>query len=202
MRTHTLSEFEANIARVSNLVAIYKELRKPGAGRRSVASTDTLRAAVIFLHSALEEVIRNLFLWKLPLADSEALDEIPLNGLSPTHRATPFLLGKLAAHRGRFVENIIRESIESYVDHMNVNNTNEVSRCLKMVGLDARRFAEHFSKLQSMMERRHQIVHQMDRNHEFGTGRHRAQSISLFQVDSWRENLSLFVRAVVAAVPD
>jgi len=202
MRAYTLAEFEGNLDRVNNLVAIYQELRKPGAGRRSVKSADTLRAAVVFLHSALEEVIRNLFLWKLPLADSDALDEIPLTGLSATHRPTPFLLGKLVPHRGRFVENIIRESIEAYVDHMNVNNTKELSRCLKMVGLEPKRFSEHFSALQVMMERRHQIVHQMDRNHEFGSGRHPAQSISVRQVSSWRDNLSLFVRAVVAAVPD
>ncbi len=202
MRDYTLSEFDANMARVSNLIAIYIELRRPGAGRRSVQSTDTLRAAVVFLHSALEEVIRNLFLWKLPLADSESLDEIPLTGMSPTHRPAPFLLGKLASHRGQFVDNLIRDSISAYVDYMNVNNKNEISRCLRMVGLESRDFSGYFPFLQLMMNRRHQIVHQMDRNHESGVGRHRAQSISVRQVQAWRENLSLFVFAAVAALPD
>jgi hypothetical protein len=202
MRDYTLSEFDANIDRVANLIAIYQELRRPGAGRRSVKAADTLRAAVVFLHSALEEVIRNLFLWKLPLAESDALNEIPLKGASPTHRPTAFLLGRLAPHRGRFVDNVIRESIEAYVDHMNINNTTEVSRCLKMIGLQPELFASYFADLQSMIQRRHQIVHQMDRNREVGSGRHRAQSISTQQVLAWRDNLSAFVSAVVAAVPD
>ena len=202
MRSYTLTEFAANLERVKNLVAIYEEIQLPGAGRRSVKAADTLRAAVVFLHSALEEVVRNTFLWKLPLAESAALDDIPLVGLSPTQRAVPFLLGKLAPHRGRFVDNIIRESIDSYVDHMNVNSTNELSRCLKMIGLDPNAFSSHFSELQAMMERRHQIVHQMDRNHVSGTGRHRAQSISVRQVCAWRDNLASFVQAVVATIPD
>lgn len=202
MRQYTLTEFAGNLDRVKNLVAVYQELQKPGTGRRSVKAADTLRAAVVFLHSALEEVVRNTFLWKLPLAEGNALDEIPLFGLSPTHRPTAFLLGKLAPHRGRIVENVIRDSIEAYVDHMNVNNTNEISRCLKMVGLEPNNFTNHFAGLQAMMERRHQIVHQMDRNHRLGVGRHRAQSISVRQVHAWRDNLSSFVNAVVAAIPD
>jgi hypothetical protein len=202
VREFTLDEFRTNLDRVGNLVSIYQELRRPGAGRRSVKAADTLRAAVVFMHSALEEVIRNLYLWKLPDAEGSALDEIPLVGLAPNQRVTPFLLGKLAPHRGLFVHNVIRDSITAYVDQMNVNNTNELAGCLRLVGLDPTAYADYYPQLQAMMKRRHQIVHQMDRNHDVGTGRHRAQSISVRQVHAWRNNLHLFVHAAVATVPE
>jgi len=185
MRDYTISEFDSNLDRVNNLIAVYKVLQEKVKGRKSVKSGDTLRAAVVFLHSSLEEVIRNLFLWKLPDAQSDALDEIPLKGASPTHRPTPFLLGKLAAHRGLFVHNVIRESIEAYVDHLNINNTSELCRCLGMIGLTPSDYSQYYPKLSEMMARRHQIVHQMDRNHEYGVGNHRAQSIAVAKVEIW-----------------
>jgi RiboL-PSP-HEPN len=202
MRAYTLEEFDKNIDRVRNLIAVYEVLRSPGAGRRTAKAADTLRAAVVFLHSALEEVIRNTFLWKLPLADSAVLDSIPLVGLSPSGRPEKFFLGKLAPHRGLFVDNVIRDSIDAYVDRMNINDTTEIARCLEMIGLVPTKFATNFPKLQAMMNRRHQIVHQMDRNPQSGTGRHRTQSISTQQVRDWSNNLVEFVYAIVADLPD
>lgn len=202
MRRHTLEEFQRNMDRAANLINVHKVLQNPGKGRRSVKSTDTLRASVVFMHSALEEVVRNLYLWKLPLADSQALDSIPLKGLSPTHRPDKFLLGRLAKFRGEFVENVIRDSIDEYVNHMNINSTKEFCECLDKVGVQHAQFADHFRDLEEMMNRRHQIVHQMDRNPTVGTGSHRASSISEKRVLIWKANLEQLVDKVLAAVPD
>lgn len=202
MREYTLGEFTRNMDRARSLMATYSYLTQPGQGRRSVKAADSLRASVVFLHSALEEFIRNAFLWRLPLAESDALDGIPLKGISPTYRPQPFLLGKLAPFRGLFVENVLRESIEAYVDHMNISSVNEVARCLQMIGLKSDDYASHFALLAEMISRRHQIVHQMDRNKAHGTGHQRAASISLARVEAWEVNLKGFVHAAVADIPD
>lgn len=202
MRRHTTEEFQRNMDRAENLINVHKVLQNPGQGRRSVKSTDTLRASVVFMHSALEELIRNLFLWKLPLADSQALDSIPLKGLSPSHRPEKFLLGRLAKFRGEFVENVIRDSIDEYVNHMNINSTKDFCDCLAMIGVQHAQFSDHFPLLEEMMNRRHQIVHQMDRNHTVGTGSHRASSISEKKVLTWKRNLEQLVDKVLSAVPD
>jgi RiboL-PSP-HEPN len=203
MREHTLAEFSKNVSRVRNLVEIYELTRAAGRGRRSVSASDTLRAAVVFLHSSLEEVVRNVFLWKLPEASETSLNEIPLAGSSSsTGRAEKFFLGKLAAHRGLFVDNVIRNSIDEFVDRLNVNNTNDLSHCLEMIGVAPSQFAQYFPRLQSLMERRHQIVHQMDRNETSGTGQHRAQSISKRQVELWLENLDRFVSGLLSSIQD
>lgn len=202
MRAFTLEEFGSNLSRARSLVSAYELSRDAGRGRRSVSTSDVLRAATVFLHSSLEEVIRNLFRWKLPDAPGDALNDVPLVGLSPTHRPTAFLLGKLAPHRGRFVDNVIRESIDEYVNHFNVNNTTELSRCLVLIGLEPAPFSPYFPLVASMMQRRHQIVHQMDRNEAVGAGHHRAHSISVLQVERWAGNLEALVQAIVDAVPD
>jgi len=202
MRDYTLDEFNKNLERALSLVGVYELSRAGVRGRRSVSASDVLRAATVFLHSALEEVIRNLFRWKLPNGSEKYLDEIPLLGANPAHRPAHFLLGKLAPHRGRFVDNVILDSIEAYVDHMNINNTTELCHCLEMISIRPGSFSKYYGALEKMMARRHQIVHQMDRNEAGGAGQHRAQSISVQQVKGWAYNLKAFVLAVVADVPD
>lgn len=200
MKDYTLSEFHQNNARVRNLIAIYEASQNTRRqGRRDAQSADTLRAAVVFLHSALEEVFRNLFLWKLPSGNRDSVNLVPLIGTPANQRAKPFLLGDLIPHEGRFVHNIIRDSIDAYVDHMSLNGIHDLCSNLKMVEIESSQFEPFFPKLARCMARRHQIVHQMDRNHTPGTGNARVQSISARQVRDWQENTKGFVLAVVEA---
>ncbi|WP_141233622.1 hypothetical protein [Lysobacter antibioticus] len=192
MKDYTLREFIQNDGRVSNLIGTYQALQagKKG-GRRTAQSADTLRAAVVFVHSALEEVFRNLLLWKLPEGDPLALNLIPLVGSDRVNGK--FQLGDLAPYSGQFVHNVIRDSIDSYVDRMNISNIADLRAKLAMINVESAQFGAYYSKLASCMERRHQIVHQMDRNHAIGPGSVRVQSISVSKVIGWQENTKAFV---------
>ncbi|KAF1712221.1 hypothetical protein CSC70_01440 [Pseudoxanthomonas kalamensis DSM 18571] len=112
-------------------------------------------------------------------------------------RAKSFLLGDLLPYEGQFVHNIIRDSIDAYVDQMNLNGIQDVCSNLRMVGIESAQFDHFYPKLAKCMARRHQIVHQMDRNHAVGTGNARVQSISVNQVRDWQENTKRFVQEVV-----
>ena len=203
MKDYTLAEFHQNNGRVSNLIAVYETSQSNRRqGRRDAKSADTLRAAVVFLHSALEEVLRNLFLWKLPSGSRDSLNQVPLVGMPANQRAKPFLLGELIPYRGRFVENIIRESIDAYVDQMNLNDIAGLCSSLKMIGIEHAQFEPYFSKLAKCMQRRHQIVHQMDRNHKPGTGNAHVQSISVKQVRDWQQNTKRFVLTLIDVSDD
>ena len=201
MRDLTLNEFLSNQKRVENLLDVYRTLRAGGRGRSSVGATDVLRAATVLLHSSLEEVFRNLYRWRLPHADEEILNEIPLAGTG-SGRPEKFLLGKLAPYTGRFVQNVILDSIEEYCNYTNINNAGELVKCLQRVSVDPEPFRIHLGELERLMSRRHQIVHQADRNDEPGRGQHRAQSLSIAAVERWMQCVNTFVQAVVAAVPD
>lgn len=201
MKEHTLFEFEENDARVSNLIAIYEASQNGRRqGRRDAKSSDTLRAAVVFLHSALEEVFRNLFLWKLPTGNRESLNLVPLAGTPANQRAKAFLLGDLIPYDGRFVHNVIRDSIDAYVDNMNINSIHDICSNLKMIEIQSQQFDAYFANLAKCINRRHQIVHQMDRNDNSGRGNARIQSISVRQVRGWQVNTRNFVNELVESV--
>lgn len=204
MRDHTAQEFRNNLARVRNLTDVYKSLSIPRVkGRVSVKKTDVLRAAVVFLHGSVEEVFRNLLLWKLPaVGNEEALNAVPLIGGRPSGRAEKFLLGRLTEFRGRFVENLIYESVEAYVNFMNLNNKGDIESYLRMVGLEPTQFSMHYDAMQSLFQRRHQIVHQADRNSSYGSGQHKAESLALVKVEMWIDVTEAFIGEVIAATPD
>ncbi|SRR5712691_11366 len=200
MRDEILERFEANLARVRNLVAIYGQVARPGAGRQAVGFIDILRAATVLLHASLEEVFRNIARWKYPLAQEAVLDEIPLVGIPG--RADKFSLGKLAAHRAKTVQAVIDESVEAFLGTFTVNNVPEVARFLTKVGIDPNAINAEFGQLAALFERRHHIVHQADRNEQPGRGHHEARGLNHETVEQWMAGVDRFVRDLVNRVPN
>ena len=189
------SLFKANVERVKNLVGIYSGLGS-GQGRRPVKAADVLRAAVVFLHAALEEYVRGLILEKWPTSGREVLDAVPLAGLNDHGRPEKFLLGQLAIHRHKTVQELIQESVDGYASILNVNNTRDLAELLKKLAIETKSVNQRFADLEALMARRHQIVHQADRNDTPGTGNHWATSLSTPMVNNWIEAVDEFVSAI------
>ena len=116
--------FEDNLARVKHLVNVYTTLGGVGQGRRPVNSTDLLRAATVFLHAAIEDLLRSIEAARLPAAAPPVLDGVPLVGLGP--RPEKFFLGQLAPHRGSTVDDVIRRSVEAHLERATYGNATEV----------------------------------------------------------------------------
>lgn len=189
--------FALNIARVRNLVSIYRtHLSGPGKGRRGHQETDVLRAALVLLHASMEDVLRSLAYWKLPAAAPTVLERIWLVGVTNPK----FHLGNLAAHRGKTVDEVIKESVDASLERSNYNNCDEVVRLLVSIGLDPIPLQEYMPGLDSAMGRRHQIVHRADANPDTGRGRHKVSSISPRNLDGWIVNLEAFVRDLLLQV--
>lgn len=154
-------------------------------------AAEILRSVIVLNHAYLEDFLRNVALWLLPLAGEEALNEIPLSG---NGRAEKFSLGKLAHHRGKSVDSLIRESVAGYMERSTFNNVTDVMSFLKSVGVTIPRendssttsppqlpvTDEVLSHVESMMQRRHQIVHRGDRIRDRGL-----QEISEGEVLTW-----------------
>jgi hypothetical protein len=98
MRDEIKERFEVNLSRVQSLIDLYGE-RAPqgGPGRRSVRDTDLLRAAVVLLHAALEDIVRSVTEWKLPQAGAEKFKGIALAGA----QGERFSVVELVQHRAR-----------------------------------------------------------------------------------------------------
>lgn len=181
--------FDFNLDRVRAIVDAYERLGTPGSGRTSVRQTDLLRAAVVFLHAALEDVLRSTAEERLPYASPDALEGIPLPAPGPPKPQVKFTLKELAAYRGEQVCSVIRHSVAAYLRYSNYNNTTEVANLLIQLGVteaDKQRFLDLYGGgISSMMSRRHLIVHRADRNPVVGRGQHPAASIRRETVLHW-----------------
>jgi hypothetical protein len=197
MKKEIQRKYELNINRVRNLVIIYdNHLSCDGKGRRSHQDTDVLRAATVMLHASLEEVLRSLAYWKLPHAKAEILEKISLVG---EKNPKNIHLGILSKHRGKTVDDLIKESIDASLERSNYNNTHDVFDLLKSCGISPKGLEKYWAKLEEAMKRRHHIVHRADVNLEPkpGRGNHKVETISPTKLNGWIFNTDQFVAEVL-----
>lgn len=198
MNSEISERFNGNVARVRHLVELYETFSGPGRGRRAVDSSDVLRAAVVLLHAAVEDLLRSLERRSLPRANAEVLNEIRLTGAD----GPKFPLGALAMHRGKSVDDLIDASVAEHLERATYNNAHELAAMVTRSGGDPARVREFFPTLTAMMERRHSIVHRADREQPSGSGHHRAKSLSKAQVRDWVNVAENFAGAVFGEIPD
>lgn len=188
-----LLTFDGNLRRINRLLELYATLGA-GPGRRSTYQIEVLRAAVVLLHATLEDYLRNLLRWKLPTGSVERLNKIGLAGSEDAH-STKFQLGQLLKYPTLSVREIIDRSIEQHLNMTSFNKVSDISNCLRDVGIElpARLSDRLFPELGGMMNRRHHIVHQADRNEQIGSGLHRYRSLSVHQVEKWKASVDRLV---------
>jgi hypothetical protein len=179
--------FAENLDRVRNLVSLYDRVTGPSPGRSSVQESELLRIAVVFLHATLEDLLRGVAEWRLPAASAEVLSQIPFVG--GDGRRTTLTLGDLAPFRGQPVENVIKKSVVAYLGRSSYNNPDDIAKFLGQIGLPqtarGRLMDLHAQGLKSVMSRRHQIAHRLDRNDFSGRGHHAALSIGKTTIERW-----------------
>ena len=195
MREEIQSRLGANLDRVRAIVEVYQDRAGVGPGRRPVATVDLLRAAVVFLHATLEDVLRSALEWKWPQTTArDHLADIPLVG----HRKPKVDLADLLPHRGEMIDDVIRRSIEAQLERSNFNNVGEVKSALQRAGLDPALVTPYQARLASMIGRRHNIVHHADRHDSVGPGRHAAGSLARSVVTIWVDAVDALCTDVIA----
>jgi hypothetical protein len=153
-----LARLEENVARVSRLLQFFDtDLSKQEGG------DDILRAAVVFIHAYLEDFLRTLAAELLPAGDQRSFEDIPLTGSKSFGRGERFSLGQLAQHRGKTVDQLLRQSVFDYLSRSNYNSTTEIASLLVKLGFRPEEHNKAFDAIDRMIERRHQIVHRADR---------------------------------------
>lgn len=185
MLDEILERFNKNIARVENLKSIYGPSRR---GRRTVEETDVLRAALVLLHATLEDFLRSLQIWKAATWSEEIVEKFPLSGA--TKRGGKLTLGALVAHRGKSVDDLIRQSITEHLEaYSSFNDLGQVKEALARTGIvEAVLDAHDYGGLAAMIERRHNIVHRADRNDAVGgSGHHQTKSIGSSHIQRYLE---------------
>ena len=161
---------------------------------------DILRAVVVLTHAYLEDFLRTLASRLLPDVGETSLNDIPLAGA--TGRATKFHLGHLVQHKGKLVDEVIRESISKHLQHSSFNNVDAVVHLLESVGFDVTPCRKHFPQMEELMQRRHLIVHQTDRVELPGHGGYTLQAIHAKQVKKWAYATSEFLTSLVGQISE
>jgi hypothetical protein len=144
---------KSNINRIARLVA---------AGAAQPDFEDLLRAAIVFMHATVEDLLRTVGQATLPDAPEDVLNNIPLVGSKDSLRGEKFWLGRLAAFRGRAVDDVIIDSVRTYLERLTFNTTTDVATYLTACGFSQEAMSvvtPSLPQLDELMTRRHQIVH-------------------------------------------
>ena len=157
---------------------------------------DILRAAVVLTHAHLEDFLRTLGEVLLPAGDENFFDRIPLAGLAG--RPEKFSLGKLVRHKGKSVDDVLRESVCEYLDRRTFNDTDEISQLLGALGVEISKVNESFPTIQIMMKRRHQIVHRVDRIRPDDPTV--LEAITPAEVEAWADATTTFISQLLGEI--
>jgi len=205
-----IDRFAVNIARAYGLVEIYgltflmrnstSANEKAEHPSIEVNFSDILRAAVVLVHATLEDFLRSMAATLLPFADEATLNTIPLAGTGHLGRAEKFLLGRLAAHRGKTILDLIKESVDDYLTTTTYNDTTQISALLVSLEVDIEKVRYLFPKLDEVIKRRHQIVHRADRIFPKLDALEQVESLTADQVKEWISAVQEFITKSVTSV--
>lgn len=179
-----------NLNRARKLVSLYEGSVGRGSNPRHTHQTDLLRAAVVFTHACLEDFLRSMNAAFLPWADEAALNGIPLVGTSG--RADKFLLGRLAQHRDKTVQELLQDSVDAHLEESNYNNAGEIARVLASLNMQDPQLVALYASLGAMIQRRHQIVHRADRVKATTNARQRTKPLDAQTVTGWIDATTRF----------
>lgn len=177
--------FGENMQRAQSLISIYKRLAELQNKKTAIHSTDILRAAVVFMHAALEELIRSLIIVTYANAPQCEIDKVPLFLQRRSRQAEKFLLGALVEHKHLTVDQVIQKSVESHFQNQTFNNRADLVRAMEMIGVKKGMAKKMLPTLDAMLDRRHQIVHRVDRPKSKDDQWIRATSLSPRHVEKW-----------------
>lgn len=181
-----------NLGRVQQLIVLYESAGSTG----SPTTSDVLRAAIVFLHATLEDVIRSTLELRLPTASP---DHLAMLGFAVGDKTKERIsMSELAKHRGKSVDELIAERIEAHLGESNFNNPRDLVHALERCSLEPSLLDPYRTELAAMMRRRHLIVHRADRDPK-GPGH---ALVDAETVTSWKNVVDGFCCAVVAKLEE
>lgn len=183
-----LSRMRESTQRAEGLVKLASDVGafgEAGYPKAEEKADDILRAAVVLIHAYLEDFLRTMAGRLLPSADENRLNDIALAGSGGSGRGEKFLLGQLAKHKGKTVDEVIHQSVSEHLERTNYGNTGEIALLLEKLGFKVSDHNQDFPTIEKMIARRHQIVHRADRIKTPHSESYALQPIDDWQVRKW-----------------
>jgi hypothetical protein len=182
-------------ARLSNLAShANAEIKDPE------LRDEILRALVVFTHAALEDTVREVVRRRWRDWPDELIDKLPF----PGSRSPKASHKDLRAFIGLSVEELIETSANEYLDTKSISSTNELCSLLSTIGFDLDQKLKELAKvptwailgiaaLESLIRRRHNIVHNDDYNQSYKC----RNGIDLDTVLNWIANAMISCLALI-----
>lgn len=191
--------FAQNIARADRLILLYDAMKEANDKKATILTTDVLRGAVMFMHAALEELVRALIISAYANAPQSEMDKVPLLSSRRGRQAEKFLLGSLVQFRDLTVEELMRRSVESHFQGQTFNNRADLVRAMDIIGAEKRLAQKFLPTLDAMLDRRHQIAHRVDRPKSKDDQWIRASSLSPRHVAKWSKTVKEFGKFLIVS---
>lgn len=195
------TRFNLNVERVQNLITIFEDLEADNARSR-----DVLRGAVMLLHASLEDVLRQLLLYRMPSAPVELLTMFFSDRRDNDNpKPDKMNIGELAKLHNVSVADEIKRRMTSRLATSHYNNVNDVLEVLTILGFDKRDVSHRVRSLSlgELMSRRHLIVHRSDREEANVDGANRKRKshglprrIDVTTVTKWLTDVKKLVKYV------
>ncbi len=184
---------------VSNMLSRYEEAAKLGHVQQMERPPDPLeilRAAIVFLHASLEDVLRSIAAKHVSRSNPGLLKDVPF--LDSGIRPNKITLAGLLQYQGETIEGLINKSVNQWLEHRSFNDCNDIAAFLQRIGIDSTPCNSEFATLDEMIKRRHKIVHNADCRDVYDESKHPTlESIDKGTLGMWRESVQTFVVQVM-----
>ena len=104
-------------------------------------------------------------------------------------------MGKLLPYKDRTVASLISDSVRQHMKKVSFNDVTDIASWLSKIDVPTTDFHDQDS-VNTMIKRRHKIVHEADNNQNSGQGNHFAASINLTTVKAWEASVIGLVNLV------
>ena len=179
-----------SMARTESLFELYKSLSNNNNYR-----DDLLRSSVVLTHATMEDCLRTIAAYYLPISKEDILNKIPLTGAKDSKgQPYKFYLGELEKFKSMTIDDLIKKSVHDYISRQTYNNSKDIVSLLQDIGLKKDMFQKYYNLIDEMCTRRHQIVHRADRSSNNDNAHF--DEISLSQVELWRGNAFNFIASL------
>lgn len=208
-----LFRLKLNVTRIQSLLSLYKIIIKykeftyevDGATEDDIGLTleidveDILRAAIVLLHATMEDSLREIARTLMPFNEN-FLNRIPLVNQTGNLHVEKFKLKDLVSFREKTVDEVIKMSVNQYMDRWSLSTIENITQFIQDVGLSVEDFKHLFPKLSALIKRRHIIVHQADTVGEDNNGVTILQDIEVSEFEEWLHNVVLFIGEIIMSI--
>jgi hypothetical protein len=154
---------------------------------------DVARATIVFVHSSFETTLRAIVAIKLH-------EGAELKNISFPERKEKLSLEELSKYRGRTVDDIINESIDVYLRSLSFNSAHDLAKIFSWLEIPQDTFRKHYSNLDRMIKRRHQIVHEADNKRN--STQFELEAVSIDDINAWHNAIAELMTDIAQFIAD